>query len=105
MVNAPPSATRAELILNVFARQSGNLSSKSIIEGWDQQTATRIKSLLLNYNLKADLNILSFSHYEKALRSREFNLVNQVLPKHIILKNPALYWDLTLGGLKDGNRY
>ena len=71
----------------------------------NQQTATRIKSLLLNYNLKADLNILSFSHYEKALRSREFNLVNQVLPKHIILKNPALYWDLTLGRLKDGNRY
>ncbi|MBI4981261.1 nucleotidyltransferase domain-containing protein [Candidatus Woesearchaeota archaeon] len=67
--------------------------------------SAKIKSLLLNYNIKNDLNILTFKQYQKALFSRGFNLVNQVLNKHIILKNPELYWELTLRGLKDGNRY
>jgi predicted nucleotidyltransferase len=66
---------------------------------------TKIKSLLLNYDIKTDLNILTVKQYQKALFSRGFNLVNQVLNKHIILKNPELYWELTLRGLKNGNRY
>jgi predicted nucleotidyltransferase len=65
----------------------------------------KIKSLLLNYGLKADLNILTFKQYWNALSSRSFNLANQVLNKHIVLKNPELYWELTLRGLKNGNRY
>lgn len=65
----------------------------------------KIKSLLLNYNIKTDLNVLTFKQYQKALFDRGFNLVNQVLSKHIILKNPELYWELTLQGLKNGNRY
>lgn len=68
-------------------------------------TSTKIKSLLLDYNLKTDLNVLTFEQYKKALSSRSFNLVNQVLSKHIVLKNPELYWGLTLPGLKNGNRY
>ncbi len=70
-----------------------------------QSITTVLKSLLSNYGLKADLNVLSFEQYRKALHSREFNLSNQVLEKHIILYQPELYWALTLGGLKDGNRY
>ncbi|GEM_PF-5310027 len=66
---------------------------------------TKIKSLLLDYNIKTDLNILTFEQYQKALSSRGFNLANQVLSKHIIFKNPELYWGLTLQGLKNGNRY
>ncbi len=67
--------------------------------------SSKIKSLLLDYNIKTDLNILTFEQYQKALSSRGFNLANQVLSKHVILKNPELYWKLTLRGLKDGNRY
>ncbi len=65
----------------------------------------KIRSLLLNYNIKTDLNVLNFEQYQKALSNRGFNLVNQVLNKHIIFKNPELYWELTLRGLKNGNRY
>lgn len=68
-------------------------------------TSTKITSLLLDYNIKTDLNVLTLEQYKKALSSRGFNLVNQVLSKHIVLKNPELYWELTLRGLKDGNRY
>lgn len=68
-------------------------------------TAATVKSLLSNYNLKADLTVVSFDQYKKSLRERGFNLSNQVLEKHIILYQPEIYWALTLGGLKDGNRY
>ncbi len=70
-----------------------------------QNAAATVKSLLSNYNLKADLMVVSFDQYQKALHSREFNLPNQVLEKHIILYQPEVYWALTLRGLKDGNRY
>ncbi len=71
----------------------------------DRQAPPIIKSLLQNYNLKVDLNVLSSPQYEKALHSRDFNLANQIIPKHIIFKSPEMYWSLTLRGLKDGNRY
>ncbi len=70
-----------------------------------QNAAATVKSLLSNYNLKADLMVISFDQYKKSLRERGFNLANQVLEKHIILYQPEIYWALTLGGLKDGNRY
>ncbi len=71
----------------------------------ESQVSLMIKSLLQNYNLKADLMILSPEQYKKALYDRGFNLVNQIIQKHLILKNQELYWALTLRGLKDGNRY
>lgn len=71
----------------------------------NQNTAMTLKSLLSNYNLKADLTVVSFDQYKKSLRDRGFNLANQVIEKHIILYRPEVYWNLTLGGLKDGNRY
>lgn len=71
----------------------------------DRQVHLRIKSLLQNYSLKTDLNVLSSQQYEKSLHSRDFNLAQQIIPKHIILKSPEIYWSLTLRGLKDGNRY
>ena len=71
----------------------------------NKNDTAKIKSLLLNYNLKMDLNVLSSQQYEKTLHRRDFNLANQILSKHIIFKNPEIYWNLTLRGLKDGNRY
>jgi predicted nucleotidyltransferase/predicted transcriptional regulator len=71
----------------------------------NKNASVKIKSLLLNYNIKSDLNVLTFEQYRKALYNRSFNLVNQVLGKHIVLKNPELYWGLTLQCLKCGNRY
>ena len=71
----------------------------------DKNTITKIRSLLSSYNIKTDLNVVSFKYYQKALHSREFNLPNQVLEKHVVLYNPELYWQSTLGGLKSGNRY
>lgn len=70
-----------------------------------KNAATKVKSILLSYNIKSDLNVVSYGHYQKALHSRQFNLTNQVLEKHIIFYNPELYWELTLRGLKSGNRY
>jgi len=71
----------------------------------NKNISATIKSLLLNYNIKTDLNVLTFEQYRKALFDRGFNLTNQILSKHIILKNPEGYWELTLRGLRDGNRY
>lgn len=71
----------------------------------DKNTVTKVRSLLSSYNIKTDLNAVSFKHYQEALHNREFNLPNQVLEKHVVFYNPELYWQLTLGGLKSGNRY
>ena len=89
----------------VLDRQTKSSDIDLLLITESKAAASRIKSLLLNYDLKTDLNILSFEQYQKALASRDFNLANQVLSKHIVLKNPELYWELTLQGLKDGNRY
>ncbi len=96
--------------LVLFGSHVLNLQTKSsdvdlLLITKSKTVPAKMKSLLLNYNIKTDLNVLNFEQYQKALSNRGFNLVNQVLNKHIIFKNPELYWELTLRGLKNGNRY
>ena len=81
-------------------RKQGKSSDVDLLLLTDNKsTVVKVKSLLSNYNLKSDLISLAFKQYQNALQAREFNLVNQVLEKHIILYDPELYWELTLGGL------